>query len=178
MNKNNRIIRKFYSITERIINMKISDFMKKYSKVLPKHIVIGENANLSDIISYFEKDIAYILVTDHNKRIKGSISYMDFLNILGRPSSTALSAPFASVSRSLRRSRSSLENLAHMHVSDILFSTPPCINGNNLVKEALEYMYRSGSHYIIVIDRNNEIHGVITLHSIFRAIIKELKTKQ
>ncbi len=176
MQDNVELVKKFYKVMDNILHMKVKDFLDKYRDTLPKYEVIGEDTSISNIISHFENNVSYLLVVGRNRRIKGSIAYSEFLNIFGRSSTTALSAPFSSVSRSLRHSRVPLEAFSNMNASDILFSSPPCVNEDTSVREALEYMYKTGSHYVVVVNHEREIIGVITLHSIFRAIVKELKS--
>ena len=166
-------ITSFYKNIEKILNMKIRDFLEKYKELLPMYEIVEESTSVDDIIAHFQRGVSYLLVTGKNKKLKGGIAYSDFLNILGRTSSTALSSPFSSVSRSLRRSRIPLESFKKLIASDILFSSPPCISEDSTIREALEFMYKSGTHYIVIVNNEKKVTGILTLHSIFRAIVKD-----
>ncbi len=168
-------VKRFYETLEHVLKMKLSDFIDEYRELLPRYGVIDEETNISSIIEYFEKGFSYLIIVDKKNRVKGVLSYIDFLHMFGRRKTTALSSPFSSVSRSLRHSKPSLSTFTGLSASDIIHNPPPHLLHRSTVEEALQHMDSSEHNYIIVVNESGEIVGVITLHSIFRAILNRLK---
>ena len=165
---------KFYKALENILKMKLSEFIEKYRQVMPKYRVIDEDTNMSEIVKLFREDIPYLIIVDKKGRIRGVVSYIDFLHMFGRRKTTALSAPFSSVSRSLRRSRPSLSTFSQLLASDIAHSSPPHLSLDSTVEEAIQHMHASDQNYVILVSDTGEVEGVLTLHAIFRAVLREV----
>jgi len=118
--KEGSVLEKFYTALEEVLKMKIANFLKEFSDILPKYEHILENESIENILKYLKDGIHYLIVTDRKGKMRGIITYIDFMMMFGKKRSTALFAPFSSVTRSLRKARMPLKTLSEMKASDIM----------------------------------------------------------
>ncbi len=172
-NKGGNVLERFYIALEEVLEMKIADFLKEFSDILPKYEHILENESIENILKYFKDEIHYLIVTDSKGKMRGIITYIDFMMMFGRKGTTALFAPFSSVTRSLRKARMPLKTLSKMKASDVMFIAPPHVSENSKVESALNNISKTGNNFAVVIRGKDKVVGIITAHSIFRAIIRK-----
>jgi len=172
------VAERFYQAIENILKLRIDEFMKRYSDLLPGFALIDEDEEVNRVLDLLRKGKHYIIVVDSKRRMKGIISYIDFMLMFGRRRTTALSAPFSSVGRSLRRSRMPLETFVNLSASDIMSRLPPHVWLDSQIEEALKYMSSTGSNYAVVTARDGTVMGIITAHAIFRAVLRKAGFEQ
>ena len=171
--KEGSVLEKFYTALEEVLKMKITNFLKEFSDILPKYEHILENESIENILKYLKDGIHYLIVTDRKGKMRGIITYIDFMMMFGKKRSTALFAPFSSVTRSLRKARMPLKTLSEMKASDIMCIAPPYVSENSKVESALNNMSKTGNNFAVVIKGRDNVVGIITARSIFRAIIRK-----
>ena len=167
------ITARFYQAIETVLAMKLTEFMEKYRDLLPRFALVEEEMEMAKVLDLLRSGKHYIIVVDKRNRVKGIISYIDFMLMFGRRRSTAMFAPFSSVSRSLRRSRMPYETLIGLSASDIMTILPPHLWTDSRVEDALKYMSSAGTNYAVVTTREGVVVGIVTAHAIFRAVLKE-----
>ncbi len=170
------IIGEFHKALEEVLSMSIGSFVRMYRDVLPKFEIVHEDDTIEELFEYFVKDYSYLIVIDSRGKLRGSITYLDILTHLGIEDTHILSTPLASIGSTLRISRIPLETLSKMKVSMLIKNIPPHVHEDATVREALNMIERSGSHFVLAMTRDGAVIGVITAHAIFRAAMEKLKT--
>ena len=172
-NKGENVLEKFYAALKEVLNMRISDFLKEFPDVLPRFEYVLENENIENVLKYLKDGIHYLIVVDKKKKMRGIITYIDFMIMFGKKRTSALFAPFSSATRALRKTHVPFKTLSEMKASDIMFIAPPCVSETSKVENALNNMSKTGNNFTVVVKDRNEISGIITAHSIFRAIMRK-----
>jgi len=167
------ILKKFYSALEEVLKMKIENFLEQHKDVLPKFEVVHENKSVEEVLKHLREDKHYIIVIDRKGKMRGIITYIDFMIMFGKKRTTALFAPFSSVTRSLKRAHMPLKTLAELKASDIMNIAPPHVWNHSKVEDALNNMSKTGNNFAVVIAKGEKVVGIITAHAIFRAIIRK-----
>ncbi|MET1160613.1 MAG: CBS domain-containing protein [Thermoprotei archaeon] len=169
----------FHRVLSEILQLKLSEFIKKYGVLLPKLTILHEDESVSKIFELVGKGYDYIVVTDDKNRLVGVITYLDILGLLSKRSIIRETAFGGTVHVTMvRRGRVPVNTLAKLRVHRISKRMPPHITSDHTVEEAYNLMEETGSNFLIVVDNQDKPIGVITLHSIFRAVMYSLKQKQ
>lgn len=168
------VLELFLESIDEVLGMSIGEFIEKYNEVLPRFDIVGEDEPLNTVIEKMIRGKDYIIVVDSRNRVKNMITYIDLLKYLGMKQERILSTALSSVHGTLRRSKIPGEVFKNIRVTVLSTPLPPHVTVKHNAREALHIMESMDTTYVAVVGDKNKAVAVITLHAIFRAIIKEL----
>jgi len=166
----------FSKAARKILSLKVEDFISKYRDLLPQYGVVGEEENIAKIIELIGNNKHYIIVVDKKNKLRGIITYLDVLLMLGGPKATAVFLPLSSIASSLRRIKVSSDVLPRISVRKIMEREPHRVKLEETIEEAIDVMEKSHTHYVVVVDKEGKVKGIITAHAILRAVLEEMKS--
>ena len=162
---------KFMNAVRKVLSMKISEFIRKYRDLLPQFDFITEDDRVEDLLRLVREGKHYIIVIDKRGRLRGIVTYVDILLVFGKPKSAFL--PFSSITTSFSKIRVPADSLLKIMVSRVMERLPQHIRLDESVEVAATVMHMNNIHHVVVVDRSDMVWGLITAHSIFRAILRE-----
>lgn len=165
----------FSAALSKVLEMKLGEFIERYRELMPRFKVVYEDEVLSRVFQYVVQGIDYIIVVDSKGRLRGAITYIDMMMRVGEKTNHVLTSAFASVVSTIRRGRVPSETLKKLRASLFAIQLAPHMTTEHRVIDALHAMERTDAHYIIVLTPENNVVGVLTLHTIFRAAVKEMR---
>ncbi len=168
------IVGRFVEVAKLVLSMKCRDFLRFFVDCVPKVQIVGEDETLEDIIDEMLRGASYIVIVDRRGRLRGALSYLDILHHLASESKH-MHTPMATAIPGMRSLELS-DRSSSIRISLIARPLPPKIREDATVEEALKNMVMTESPYIIVVDKNDNVLGVITQHSIFRAISMKMRS--
>ncbi len=157
----------------KVLGMKVRDFIRKYRDLTPMYDYVVEDDPLSNILRQVLQGKHYVIVIDSKGRLKGLITYDDILILLGQTSLAKHHIPFTGPRRLVKGSGLRPEDEGKIKARDIMDRLPHCVPANDTVAEAVALMEREGTQHAVVTDRECMVYGVLTTHSILRAILRE-----
>ena len=165
------ITEKFMKAVSKVLSMKVSEFIRKYKDLLPSFDFVTEDDNVEDLLRLIKEDKHYIIVIDKHGRLRGIITYIDILLMFGKPKSAFL--PFSSITTSFSKVKVSVDTLLKISIARVMERLPQHIRLNETVEDAATVMHMNNIHHVVIVDENDMVWGLMTTHSIFRAILRE-----
>ena len=165
----------FSAALSKVLEMKLGEFIERYRELMPRFEVVYEDEVLSQVFQHIVQGVDYIIVVDNKRRLRGAITYIDMIMRVGERTDHVLTSAFASVTSTIRRGRIPSETLKNLRASLFAIQLAPYMTTEHRVIDALHAMERTDAHYIIVLTPENNVVGVLTLHAIFRAAVKEMR---
>lgn len=157
----------------KVLGMKVKDFIRKYRDLTPMYDYVVEDDPLSSILRQVLQGKHYVIVIDRRGRLKGLITYDDILVLLGQTSLAKHHIPFTGPRRLIKGSGLRPEDEGRIKARDIMDRLPHCVLAHETVAEAVALMEREGTQHAVVTDEEHMVYGVLTTHSILRAILQE-----
>lgn len=157
----------------KVLSMKVKNFIRKYRDLTPLYDYVVEDEPLSNILQHVLQGKHYVIVIDSKGRLKGLITYDDILILLGQTSLARHHIPFTGPRRLIKGSGLRPEDEGRIRAKDIMDRLPHCVPANDTVAEAIALMERDGTQHAVVTDEKHMVYGVLTTHSILRAVLQE-----
>ncbi|RLG80966.1 MAG: hypothetical protein DRO13_02440 [Thermoprotei archaeon] len=168
-------LEEFSQILGQVLAMRISEFLARYGDLLPMFEIIYEDQLVAELFDLLVKGKDYLIVVNGKHRLVGVITYLDILSILGGRSMPETAFAGTTHTAMIRRGRISGSVLSKLKISLVHKRIPPHITCDHTVQDAYNLMETSGTSFLVVVDREDKPIGVITLHSIFRATMKQYR---
>ena len=157
----------------KVLDIRVRDFIKRYRDLTPMYDCVVEDEPLSSILHHVLQGKHYVIVIDDRGKLKGIITYDDILILLGQTTLARHHIPFTGPRRLIKGSGLRPEDEGRIKAKDIMDRLPHCVPADDTVAEAVALMEREGTQHAVVTDERHMVYGVITTHSILRAILKE-----
>ncbi len=157
----------------KVLGMKVKNFIRRYRDLTPMYDYVVEDDPLSNILRQVLQGKHYVIVIDSKGRLKGLITYDDILILLGQTSLAKHHIPFTGPRRLVKGSGLRPEDEGKIKARDIMDRLPHCVPADDTVAEAVALMERDATQHAVVTDEKHMVYGVLTTHSILRAILKE-----
>ncbi len=164
-------IKKFINAVNKVMTMRVSEFIKNYKDLLPPFEFVTEDDSVGDLLKFVREGKYFIIVIDRKGRLRGIVTYIDLLLALGRPRSAFL--PFSSIATSFSRVKVPTEALLGMPVAKVMERLPQHVRLDERVEDVTTIMHTNNINHVVVVDKKGMVWGLITAYSIFRAILRE-----
>ncbi len=168
-------IKKFIDAVNKVMAMKVSEFIKNYKDLLPPYDFVAEDDSVEDLLKFVEEGKHYIIVIDRRGRLRGIVTYIDLLLIFGKPKTAFL--PFSSIATSFSKIKVPAETLLRIPVARVMERLPQHVKLDETIEDATIIMHMNNVHYVVIVDVEGMVWGLLTAHSIFRAILREAGIK-
>ena len=162
---------KFMKAVSRVMSMRVSEFIKRYKDLLPPFDFIAEDDSVEDLLKLVREGKHYIIVIDRRGRLRGIVTYIDLLLMFGKPKAAFL--PFSSIATSFGKVKVPTETLLKIPVARVMERLPQYIRLDETVEDAATIMHMNNIHHVVIVDEEDMVWGLMTAHSIFRAILRE-----
>jgi len=164
-------IKRFIDAVNKVMAMKVSEFIKNYKDLLPPFDFVAEDDSVEELLKFVEEGKHYIIVIDRRGRLRGIVTYIDLLLIFGKPKTAFL--PFSSIATSFSKIKVPTESLLRMPVAKVMERLPQHVRLDEKVEDATIIMHVNNIHHVVIVDEEGMVWGLMTAHSIFRAILRE-----
>ncbi|RLG89106.1 MAG: hypothetical protein DRO15_01425 [Thermoprotei archaeon] len=162
---------------DEILSMTLREFIERHKRELPRYVVVGEDVTFKNIlntlhksIDYEEKGVEVIVIVDKDRKPIGIIEDLELIEILSSHGRWSLSILRPPIGRKTRK----IIDLLNLPIGHIARMFHPVLHADATIKEALDHMDRLRSRYIIVVDEEERLLGVISSRNILSKIIEKL----
>lgn len=158
---------------EKVLSMSLRDFVKLFKDLIPPFDYVMEDDTLEIVLKRLFEGKHYIIVLDHRGRLKGLITYLDLVTLFSKASMKSMPYAFSSLRELLKGAGVPLGAHGEVLARDLMERLPHWVYVDETVEDAVHLMHRDKCYHAVIRDREGMVYGVITYHSIFRAIVRE-----
>ncbi|MCD6324510.1 MAG: CBS domain-containing protein [Desulfurococcales archaeon] len=158
---------------EKVLSMTLREFVKRFKDLIPSFDYVMEDDSLDEVLKLLFKGKHFIIVLDKKGKLRGLITYLDIVTLFSKASAKAIPTAFGSIRELLKGAGVTLGSENRVRASELMERLPHWTDVDETVDEALRLMRRDRYYHTVIKDREGMVYGVLTYHSIFRAIIKQ-----
>jgi len=158
---------------EKVLSMKLRDFVRLFKDLIPPFDYVMEDDPLEEVLKLLFGGKHYIIVLDRRGRLKGLITYIDLVTLFSKAAIKSAQHAFGSLRELLKSAGVSIGTHGEILAGDLMERLPHWVFIDETVEDAIDLMHRDRCYHAVIRDKEGMVYGVITYHSIFRAIVRE-----